>query len=171
MRPTVCVEIPILPVRFQNSFASCSVGGQFMLYGLYWQEVFPWPTPEDETPQSTSPVSGDYIAEVLDLEPGQVLPYCFECLEGGRLDFSVSSSLPIQVVVCTYDHYAMWADLDFEETAPTAIEVRDGIRSASISIRIPAKDEYVVVLVNLNDNPAPIMVFARPVDPQTADSC
>jgi hypothetical protein len=141
-----------------------------MLYGLYWQEVFPWPTPEGETPESTSSVSGDYIAEVLDLEPGQVLPYCFECLEGGRLDFSVSSIFPIDVVVCTYDQYAMWADLDFEETALTAIEVRDGIRSASISIRIPAKDEYVVVLVNLNDNPAPIMVFARPVDPPTDES-
>lgn len=136
-----------------------------MLYGLYWQEVFPWPTPEDETPESTFPVTGDYIAEVLDLEPGQVLPYCFECLEGGRLDFSVSSLFAIDVVVCTYDQYAKWADLDYEETAFMAIEVREEIRSASISIRIPAKDEYAVVLVNLSDQPAPVMVFALLVDP------
>ncbi len=141
-----------------------------MLYGLYWQEVFPWRTPEDETPKSTSPVSGDYIAEVLDLEPGQVLPYCFECLEGGWLDFSVSSLFPIDLVVCTDDQYEKWADLDYEETALTAIEIREGIRSASISIRIPVKDEYDVILVNLNDHPAPIMVFARPVDPPDAES-
>jgi hypothetical protein len=141
-----------------------------MLYGLFWQEVFPWQTPEDETPESTSCVSGDYIAEVLDLEPGQALPYCFECLEGGRLDFSVSSLFPIDIVVCTYDQDAMWADLDFEETALTAIEVRVGIRSASISIRIPAKDEYAVILVNLNDHPVPIMVFARPVDAPVPES-
>jgi hypothetical protein len=141
-----------------------------MLYGLYWQEVFPWPTPEDETPESTSCVSGDYIAEVLDLEPGQVLPYCFECLEGGQLDFSVFSSLPIDVIVCTYDEYAKWADLDFEETALQAIEVREGIRSTSMSIRIPAKDEYAVVLVNMSDQPTPNMVFARPVGPPVSES-
>lgn len=141
-----------------------------MLYGLYWQEVFPWPTPEDETPECTSPVSGDFIAEVLDLEPGQVLLYCFECLEGGRLDFSVSSIFAIDVVVCTYDQYAKWADLEFEETGLTAFEVRDGIRSTSISIRIPTKDEYAVVLANLSDHPVPVMVFARPVDPPDAES-
>lgn len=141
-----------------------------MLHGLYWQEVFPWPTPEDETPESTSPVSGDYIAEVLDLEQGQALPYCFECLEGGWLDFSVSSAFPIDFVLCTYDQYAKWADLDFEESALTAFEIREGILAASISIRIPAKDEYAVVLVNLNDHPAPIMVFARLVDPPVCES-
>ena len=141
-----------------------------MLYGLFWQEVFPWPTPEDETRESTSPVSGDYIAEVLDLEPGQVVPYCFECLEGGRLNFSVSSKFPIDVVVCTYDHYAMWADLDFEKTALTAIQIREGILSESISFRISQKDEYAVVLVNWDDQPVPIMVFALPVDPTVENS-
>ena len=140
-----------------------------MLYGLYWQEVFPWRMPEDETPECSSPVSADYIVEVLDLQPGQVLPYCFECLEGGQLDFSISASLPIDVVVCTYDQYAMWEDLDFEETALTAIEAREGIRSASTSIRIPTKDEYAVVLMNMGDDPVPIMVFARPVDPPVSE--
>lgn len=136
-----------------------------MLYGLYWQEVFPWPTPEDETPECTSPVSGDFIAEVLDLEPGQVLPYCFECLEGGRLDFSVSSLFAIDVVVCTYDQYAKWADLEFEETGLTAFEIREGTRSASISIQITEKGQYAVVLLNLDEQPVPILVFARPIDP------
>ena len=140
-----------------------------MLYGLYWQDLLPWRELGSKTPPDPSSVSGDYIAEVLDLEPGQVLPYCFECLEGGRLDFSVSSSLPIDVVVCTYDELEKWADLDFDDTAITAFEIRKGIRSASISIRIPAKDEYAVVLVSENDHSGPVMVFANPVDPEAPD--
>lgn len=140
-----------------------------MLYGLFWQEVFPWPTPEEETPESTSPVSGDYIAEVLDLEPGQILPYCFECLEGGRLDFSVSSSRPIDVVVCTYDQFEMWADHDFADTHMTAIERINAVQLTSLSIPIRAADEYVVVLENYCEASIPITVWAQPIDPPAID--
>ena len=136
-----------------------------MLYGLYWQEVFPWPTPEDETPECTLPVSGDYIAEVLDLEPGQALPYCFECLEGGRLDFAISSSFPIDLLVCTGDALEVLADQEFDQTTIKALVNRKAVQSASVSIRIPATDEYVVVILNPHEHPAPTLVVARPVDP------
>ena len=141
-----------------------------MLYGLYWQEVFPWRMPGDETPICSSSVSGDYIVEVLDLQPGQTLPYCFECLEGGRLDFAVSSLFPIDLFFCTGGQFEAWADLDFDATAVTAFESRKGTRSTSLSIEILRTDEYAAVLVNYHEHPVPIMVFARPVDPQMADA-
>ncbi|MBY0503987.1 MAG: hypothetical protein K2X03_08755 [Bryobacteraceae bacterium] len=141
-----------------------------MLYGLYWQEVFPWRTPEDETPECSSPVSGDHIVEVLDLQPGQILPYCFECLEGGWLDFAVSSLFPIDLFVCTGGQFEKWADLDFDATGITAFESRKSIRSTSLSFEIPRTDEYAAVLVNHHQHPVPIVVFARPIDPQAADT-
>jgi len=140
-----------------------------MLYGLYWQDLLPWRELGSKTPPDPSAVSGDYIAEVLDLEPGQVLPYCFECLEGGRLDFSVSSSAPIDLFVCTGDQFERWADQDFDMESTTAIEMRNGFQSASFSIHIPARDEYAVVLVNNHDHAVTIMVLAMPVDPTVSN--
>jgi len=141
-----------------------------MLYGLYWQDLLPWRELGSKTPPDPSAVSGDYIAEVLDLEPGQVLPYCFECLEGGRLDFSVSSSAPIDVFVCTGDQFERWAELDFDYASITAIEIRKAVQSTSISIHIFASNEYAVTLVNDRDHPVPILVFARPIDPPVGKS-
>jgi len=141
-----------------------------MLYGLYWQDLLPWRELGSKTPSDPSAVSGDYIAEVLDLEPGQVLPYCFECLEGGRLDFSVSSSTPIDVFVCTGDQFERWADHDFDYASITAIEIRKGVQSTSISIHIIASNEYAVTLVNDRDHPVPILVLARPIDPPLGKS-
>jgi len=141
-----------------------------MLYGLYWQDLLPWRELGSKTPPDPSAVSGDYIAEVLDLEPGQVLPYCFECLEGGRLDFSVSSSAPIDVFVCTGDQFELWEDLDFAAVATTAFEIRKGVQSASLTIQIPARDEYAVILVNHHEDSVSIMLLARPVDPPEADA-
>ena len=141
-----------------------------MLYGLYWQDILPWRELGSKTPPDPSTVSGDYIAEVLDLQPGQVLPYCFECLEGGRLDFSVSATAPIDVFVCTGDQFERWADLDFDYASITAIEIRKGVQSTSISIHIFASNEYAVILVNNHADPAPIFVLARPVDAPEDDS-
>ena len=129
-----------------------------MLYGLFWQEVFPWPTPEDETPECTSPVSGDYIAEVLDLEPGQVLPYCFECTEGSKLKFSVASTTLIDVVLCTGEQFEGWAEEQFDTNALSALEFKLQVQSASIILAIQAKSEYVVVLVNRHERPSSILV-------------
>ena len=141
-----------------------------MLYGLYWQDLLPWRELGSKTPPDPSAVSGDYIAEVLDLEPGQVLPYCFECLEGGRLDFSVSASAPIDVFVCTGDRLEGWADLEFNSAAITAFESRKKVRSTSLSIQIHSSDEYAVVLVNNHDHLVPIIVLARPVAPLLEDA-
>jgi hypothetical protein len=136
-----------------------------MLYGFFWQEVFPWPTPEDETPGCTSSVSGDYIAEVLDLEPGLPLPYCFECNSGGELDFSVSSTLPIDLILCTGDQFECWADEDFHETARAGLDFRQGFRSISVLIPIQANGEYFVILVNPHSRRIPVMVSANLKDP------
>jgi len=141
-----------------------------MLYGLYWQDLLPWRELGSKTPPDPSAVSGDYIAEVLDLEPGQVLPYCFECLEGGRLDFSVSASAPIDVFVCTGDQFERWADRDFDAAAIAAFEIRKGVVSASLSIHILARGEYAVTLANRHDHPVPIFVLASAVDPLGANT-
>jgi len=133
-----------------------------------WQDLLPWRELGSKTPPDPSAVSGDYIAEVLNLEPGQVLPYCFECLQGGRLDFSVSASAPIDVFVCTGDQFERWADRDIDADAIEALEIRKGVRSTSLSIHILASDEYAVVLVNNHDHLVPIIVFARLIDPQSA---
>jgi len=141
-----------------------------MLYGLYWQDLLPWRELGSKTPSDPSAVSGDYIAEVLDLEPGQVLPYCFECLEGGRLDFSLSALAPIDLFVCTGDQFERWAELDFDATALTALEIRKGVRLTSLSMPILSRDEYALILMNEHDHPVPIVVFARPIDPPVGNS-
>ncbi len=135
-----------------------------MLYGFFWQEVFPWPTPEDETPKPISPVSGDYIAEVLDLEPGQVLPYMFDGDIGVKLVATVEAMLPIDVVLCTYEEFERWQNSGYAESHLEILRNQKGIRSAAISLEMQRWGLYSMVLVNPSHRSNPIIFKATVID-------
>jgi len=135
-----------------------------MFRELYCQDLIHQPIAQVQPRLDASQVRGHYIAEVVDLNPSQQLPYYFECSVQQNLTVTVASTHPIHLMVCLWEEYEKWINAEASEPELVAYELRENIHSASVVFTIPATGGYVVVLTNQRPELTSVMISAALVD-------
>ena len=110
--------------------------------------------------------SGFGICEVITVPPSDELPYVFEINRGQTLYFSLSSSHPVDLVLCEESAYDDWVDAGFETDCPLeALLVLRHEISRSLEFKPDHNIVLVAILLNCGEEAVQSIVSATVADP------
>jgi hypothetical protein len=100
-----------------------------------------------------------FICEAITLPAYDELPYVFELCEGERLEFTLRSDTPIDVLLCNIANYEQWVDSDYDPEIALLIHIEaEDVLSHKLRFTAPQAGEYAVLLMNWMECPADVVV-------------
>jgi hypothetical protein len=115
---------------------------------------------EDNEQEALVPTrAGHFLCEVITLQACDDLPYLFELEPQDRLDFVVSSNLPIDVMLCNFRDFEHWADSGYDPDieVPVYCEYED-VTVQTVTFHALQRGEYAVVLMNWGDRATDVLI-------------
>lgn len=132
-----------------------------MFHDLHWQDIFHQEHPNAQpTPASPFP-EGDGIIEVGMLAPGAHMVYSFEMQRGDPLHFGAWSNRRISIALTTFAQFERWALAAVPYRELKSLQRNDGRLPETIRFRAKRKGYYQVVIMNLSDRRAKVIVEAQ----------
>ncbi len=132
-----------------------------MFHDLHWQDIFHQEHP-NARPAPASPFpAGDGIIEVGVLAPGAHMVYSFEMQRGDPLHFGAYSNRPISIALTTFTQFERWALAAVPYQELQSLQRNDGRLPKRIRFRASRKGCYQVVVMNLSNRRAKVIVEAQ----------
>jgi hypothetical protein len=103
--------------------------------------------------------SGRFLCEAITLQARDDLPYLFELEPDERLDFIVSSDLPIDLMLCNFEDFEHWADSGYDPDIEVPIYCEyENVTVRTVAFKAPQRGEYAVVLMNWGDRATDVLI-------------
>lgn len=119
---------------------------------------------EHQRQRTASSTVGDrsstpFICEVVTLPAYDELPYVFALEQHERLEFTLRSDTPVDVLLCNMADYERWVDSGYDPEVALLVHLEaEDVTSYGLRFIAPRAGEYAVLLMNWTECAADLVV-------------
>ena len=114
---------------------------------------------ERKTAASAAKAPAALICEAITLPAYDELPYIFDLEQGERLEFTLRSDIPVDVLLCDASDYDQWVDSGYDPEVALLVHLEaEDVLAHTLRFTAPLPGEYAVLLMNWSECPADLAI-------------
>ena len=100
-----------------------------------------------------------FICEAITLLAYDEVPYVFDLHLRERLEFTLRSDTPVDVLLCSFADYELWVDSGYDPNIGLLVHVEaEDVLAYTLHFVAPRAGEYVILLMNWTEHSADLAI-------------